>query len=70
MRALVALGRKPRYSEIARFIVDIEPLLWDYVAVLLQDVEEDWRRVVAHAATKINLRDIPFNLKGRSKETV
>ena len=50
-RALLGLGRKPNYREIARYVTDIEPLLIDYYRLWLgRDAPPSWRAARAARA--------------------
>ena len=68
-RALVALGRRPDYQQIARHITNIEPLTLDYCAHCLTDSStSDWRNQIKQKAKRIKSHSA--SLKGRSREVV
>ena len=67
-RALVALGRRPDYQQIARHITHIEPLLVDYCRAWLPKVAPGWEQEVAKREADIQERNLPFALKGRSHQ--
>jgi conjugal transfer pilus assembly protein TraD len=69
-RALVALGRRPDYQQIARHITHIEPLLLDYCRAWLPKVTPGWEREVAKREAEIQEKNLPFALKGRSRQVV
>ncbi len=69
-RALVALGRRPDYQQIARHITHIEPLLLDYCRAWLPKVAPGWEREVARREAEIQEKNLPFALKGRSRQVV
>ena len=70
-RALVALGRRPDYPQIMRYVNQIDPLLLDYYRQWLGDVApKGWDRAVMELAATINDKDLPFELKGRSHEVL
>jgi len=69
-RALVALGRRPDYQQIARHITHIEPLLVDYCRAWLPKVAPGWEQEVARREAAIEERNLPFALKGRSHQVI
>ena len=70
-RALVALGRRPDYGQIIRYVTHIDPLLVEYYRHWLNDVApRGWAKDVLDRAAAINDKDLPFELKGRSHEVI
>jgi len=70
-RALVALGRRPDYNQVRRYINDIEPLFMEYArAHLRQHGAEDWQEKVAEIAANIKERNLPNSLRGRNNEAI
>lgn len=70
-RALVALGRRPDYNQVRRFINDIEPLFVEYArAHLRQHGAEDWQEKVAEIAANVKERNLPNSLRGRNNEAI
>lgn len=69
-RALVALGRRPDYQQIARHITHIEPLLMDYCRAWLPKVAPGWEQDVAKREAEIQEKNLPFALKGRSRTVI
>jgi len=70
-RALVALGRRPDYNQVRRYINDIEPLFMEYArAHLRQHGTEDWQEKVAEIAANIKERNLPNSLRGRNNEAI
>lgn len=70
-RALVALGRRPDYAQIIRYVSHIEPLLTDYYRQWLSEAApRGWEKEVMDLASAINDKDLPFELKGRSHEVI
>jgi len=70
-RALVALGRRPDYQQVRRYINDIEPLFMEYArAHLNAHGAEDWKEQVEELASKISERNLPAALRGRNKEAI
>ncbi|MEW5756471.1 MAG: type IV conjugative transfer system coupling protein TraD [Pseudomonadota bacterium] len=70
-RALVALGRRPDYQQVRRYINDIEPLFVEYAREhLRRRGAEDWREKVADIAANIKERNLPNSLRGRNDEAI
>ena len=70
-RALVALGRRPDYQQVRRYINDIEPLFMEYArAHLDQHGAEDWQAQVNELAGKISERNLPSALRGRNIDAI
>jgi conjugative coupling factor TraD (TOL family) len=70
-RALVALGRRPDYQQVRRYINDIEPLFMEYArAHLNAHGAEDWKEQIEELANKISERNLPAALRGRNKEAI
>ena len=70
-RALVALGQRPNYEIVRRYINDIEPLFIKYAkAILTQQGPEGWQQEVATLATRTKGHHVPQALRGRQIEAV
>ena len=70
-RALVALGRRPDYQQVRRYINDIEPLFMEYARDHLdREGGEDWQGQVDELAAKITERNLPPALRGRNIEAI
>ena len=70
-RALVALGRRPDYTQVRRYINDIEPLFMEYAeAVLKEATDPDWQASVGAKESKIGERNLPAALRGRDIEAI
>ncbi|MCB1863810.1 MAG: type IV conjugative transfer system coupling protein TraD [Chromatiales bacterium] len=70
-RALVALGRRPDYQQVRRYINDIEPLFVEYAREhLRRHGAADWREKVADIAGNIKERNLPNSLRGRNDEAI
>jgi conjugative coupling factor TraD (TOL family) len=70
-RALVALGRRPDYQQVRRYINDIEPLFVEYAhAHLDRHGAEDWKTQVKALADTITERNLPPALRGRNVEAI
>ena len=70
-RALVALGRRPDYQQVRRYINDIEPLFMEYARDHLdREGGEEWQGQVDELAAKITERNLPPALRGRNIEAI
>ena len=70
-RALVALGRRPDYQQVRRYINDIEPLFVEYAEDCLHRLDtQDWRSRISGIAAGIKERNLPASLRGRSAEAI
>lgn len=69
-RALYALGQRPTYELVTRYIVNIDPLFVDYCRKWLTEESPGWETDVAQRAQKIADKDLPQAMKGRPKEIV
>ena len=70
-RALVALGRRPDYQQVRRYINDIEPLFMEYAQAHLDRLgAEDWKTQVKALADTITERNLPPALRGRKFEAI
>jgi conjugative coupling factor TraD (SXT/TOL subfamily) len=66
-QALVALGRKPDYKQIQRYILDIDTLLLDYCKIWLPSVDPHWENAVKSIEQTINERNLASHLRTRSR---
>ncbi len=70
-RALVALGRRPDYQQIRRYINDIEPLFVEYAREHLRRIGlENWATQVEEIASNISERNLSSALKGRDRDAI
>ncbi len=70
-RALVALGERPDFESIRRYINDIEPLFIRYARYYLANSgEEDWQEAVEELANKVSTRNVPHAMRGRQNDAV
>lgn len=65
--ALVALGKKPNYKDMDRYILNIDPLLLEYCEQWLPSIDTDWRIKVENQSRTINEKNLPFHLKARNR---
>ena len=70
-RALVALGQRPDYEKVRRYINDIEPLFIKYAkAILVCKGKKGWQAEVAEIAAHAKGRSVPSALRGRHPEAI
>jgi len=69
-KALVALGRKPDYQQIQRYILNVDHLLLDYCKSWLPTVDCNWESAVAVVQEGIDERSLPIHLKTRSRHLI
>jgi len=70
-RALVELGRRPDYTQIARHVVNIDELFIEYAKVAFaRDKQSNaWEHIV-NIESGLNDKSIPLNMRGRDKRVV
>lgn len=68
--ALVAMGRKPDYKAVARYVTNIEPLVLEYFNYwLAKEGPEDWKQTVDRMQADPNfIKSLPLPLKSRDKQ--
>ncbi len=70
-RALVALGHKPDYVSIARYVTNIEPLLIEYhIYWFGREAPADWKQAVDIIAANISVKTLPTALRGRDSRAI
>ncbi len=69
-KALVALGRKPDYQQIQRYILNIDYLLLDYCKWWLPQVDANWEAAVTIIEQAIDERQLPIHLRTRSRHLI
>ena len=70
-RALVALGQRPNYEKVRRYINDIEPLFVKYAtAFLTHSGEEGWQDDVAEKEKHAKGRHVPAALRSRQAKAI
>jgi hypothetical protein len=66
----VALGRRPDYQQVRRYIHDTEPLFVEYAREHLhRNGVEDWEKAVAEIAENTKERNLPAALQDALKDT-
>ncbi len=70
-RALVALGRRPDYTQVRRYINDIEPLFIEYArAHLASEGPPGWEAALTAAGDQTKEKNIPNALRGRNPKAI
>lgn len=69
-RALVALGRRPDYHQIAQYVTNIEPLLQDYCRMCLPKIDPEWLTQVKRYEMSMTDTNVPASMRGRSKYSI
>jgi conjugal transfer pilus assembly protein TraD len=70
-RALLALGVRPNYEQVRRYINDIEPLFVEYAERYLENTAADgWQEAVATFESKAGGRQVPPALRGRQPKAI
>ncbi len=70
-QALVALGRRPDFRQVRRYINDIEPLFIEYTRHgLARYGPPDWTEAVDRLREKIAERHLPTAQRGRQRDTI
>ncbi len=70
-RALVALGRRPDYVQIARHITSIDSLLLDYCRQWLPGIAPGgWETELAQRQAAVSDKNLPFAMRGRAPEVI
>jgi len=65
--ALIALGRRPNYKDLDKYILNIDPLLQDYCDRYLSDISPTWKKDIEREMQTIDEKALPFHLKSRSR---
>jgi conjugative coupling factor TraD (TOL family) len=69
--ALVALGRRPDYTAIARYVTNIEPLMMEYYAFWFdREGIDNWREQVNTIAQNIDPKTLTMALKSRDFKAI
>jgi conjugative coupling factor TraD (TOL family) len=69
--ALVALGRRPDYTAIARYVTNIEPLMMEYYAFWFdREGIDNWREQVNTIAQNIDPKTLTMALKSRDVKAI
>ncbi len=70
-RALIALSRRPDYSQVRQHINDIEPLFIEYaIHYLGEHGPKGWKAAVALVEKDFNEKNLPMALRGRMKRAL
>ncbi|MBV6540749.1 type IV conjugative transfer system coupling protein TraD [Ursidibacter maritimus] len=69
-RALVELGYRPDYEQIARYVRSIDSLFLEYAKVYFDRQNPDLWGAIAQAAANIDQKNLSFAMKGRNPMVV
>ena len=70
-RALVALGRRPDYTQVRRYINDIEPLFVEYAHVhLAANGPPGWQSALSATGEQTKEKNLPSAMRGRNPKAV
>ncbi|MCI7354147.1 MAG: type IV conjugative transfer system coupling protein TraD [[Actinobacillus] rossii] len=69
-RALVELGRRPNYEQIARYVRSIDSLFLDYAKFYFDRQDKKIWASIAEASTKIDQKNLSLAMKGRNEMVV
>jgi len=70
-RALVELGRRPDYTQIARHVVNIDELFIEYAKVAFaRDKQVNAWEIIVKIESGLNDKNVPMNMRGRDKRVV
>ena len=64
-KTLVALGKTPSYKLLNQYILNIDPLLWEYGEQTLPNIDQQWQQKVEAIQRGINEKTLPYHLKSR-----
>lgn len=69
-RALVELGRRPNYEQIARYVRNIDDLFLDYSQKYFNQRDPKIWQAIAEMSTKIDQKNLSLAMKGRNNMIV
>jgi conjugative coupling factor TraD (TOL family) len=69
-RALYAMGRRPTYDLIVRYISKMDVLFVEYCRRWLAEAAPGWEVEVGARMAKINDKDLPMALRGRGRDVI
>ncbi|MDE9537366.1 conjugative coupling factor TraD, PFGI-1 class, partial [Xenorhabdus bovienii] len=64
-RALVALGHRPDYQLITRYVNNISELYQRYATRMMEERQPDLLAQINHSLSKLKEKDIPRNMQGQ-----
>lgn len=71
VQADVALGNRPSYHSVRKYVNNIEPLLMQYGKMILnKTAPEGWEKVYLQILDNLDPKALPFSLKDRNLEAV
>ncbi|WP_101776042.1 type IV conjugative transfer system coupling protein TraD [Pasteurella oralis] len=69
-RALVELGLRPNYEQIARYVRSIDSLFLEYAKAFFDRKDKQIWSVIAEAATSIDQKNLSLAMKGRNQMVI
>lgn len=69
-RALVALGKRPDYNLISRYVVNMDELFVEYAITYFRKYQPNATEIIVELENKLNEKNIPLNMKGREKRVI
>lgn len=69
-RALVGLGKRPDYAQIARYVINMDELFVEYAMTYFNKYQPNAAELIVKLENEINERNLPFNMKGREKRVI
>lgn len=69
-RALVGLGKRPDYAQIARYVINMDELFVEYAMTYFNKHQPNAAEIIVKIEGSIDERNLPFNMKGRERRVV
>ncbi|TYA47782.1 type IV conjugative transfer system coupling protein TraD [Aggregatibacter actinomycetemcomitans] len=64
-KALVEMGQRPDYSQISRFVQNIDTLFLDYAKLYFDNIDKKIWPTLAQIAAALDVKNLPFSMKDR-----
>lgn len=64
-KALVEMGQRPDYSQISRFVQNIDTLFLDYAKLHFDNIDKKIWPTLAQIAAALDVKNLPFSMKDR-----
>jgi conjugative coupling factor traD, PFGI-1 class len=64
-KALVEMGQRPDYSQISRFVQNIDTLFLDYAKLHFDNIDKKIWPMLAQIAASLDVKNLPFSMKDR-----
>lgn len=69
-RALVGLGKRPDYSLIARYVINMDELFVEYAMTYFNKYQPNAAELIVKIEGGLNEKNIPMNMRGREKRVI